>query len=135
MRGAVHHIALTVSDLKRSDAAFHGPVLGWLGYDKVEENEAMALWYHPGVRTAVNLWQAAEGGDHDRRRPGFHHIAFEAPDRSEVDDLYDLLVAQRITVLDAPAEYPEYGPGYYAVYFADPDGMKWEFAHMPVIPD
>jgi len=34
------------------------------------------------------------------------------------------------TVLDAPAEYP-YSPGYFAVYFTDPDGLKFEFAHAP----
>ena len=34
-------------------------------------------------------------------------------------------------VLDAPAEYPEYGEDYYAVFFADPDGMKLELVHYP----
>ena len=29
-------------------------------------------------------------------------------------------------MLDAPAEYPQYGKGYYAVFFADPDGLKLE---------
>jgi hypothetical protein len=29
-----------------------------------------------------------------------------------------------VTVLDPPGEY--YGRNYYAVYFADPDGMKLE---------
>jgi len=35
------------------------------------------------------------------------------------------------TILDAPAEYPIYGPNYYAVFFADPDGMKLELVHFP----
>ena len=30
-------------------------------------------------------------------------------------------------VLDAPAEYPQYGADYYALFFADPDGLKLEF--------
>ena len=33
------------------------------------------------------------------------------------------------TILDAPAEYPQYGAGYYAVFFADPDGLKLEYCH------
>ena len=35
------------------------------------------------------------------------------------------------TVLDAPVEYtgPAYGGGYYAVFFADPDGLKLEVVH------
>ena len=34
------------------------------------------------------------------------------------------------TILDAPEEYL-YSPGYYAVYFTDPDGLKLEFAYAP----
>jgi hypothetical protein len=44
-------------------------------------------------------------------------------------------VVQRIgaKVLDAPADYPQYnnGGGYYAVFFADPDGLKLECAYTP----
>ena len=28
-------------------------------------------------------------------------------------------------------EYPEYVPGYYAVFFTDPDGLKLELVHIP----
>ena len=35
-------------------------------------------------------------------------------------------------VLDAPADYPKYGPGYYAVFFADPDGLKLEYVFKPL---
>ena len=136
MRGTINHVALTVSDLSASEAAFYRPVLGWLGYEKVEDEPGtMTLWYNDGARLAINLWQARAGGGHDRANPGLHHLAFTAPDRSDVDELHDLLIRAGIDVLDAPAEYPDYGPGYYAVYFADPDGMKFELAHMPIIPD
>ena len=37
-------------------------------------------------------------------------------------------------VLDAPAEYPQYAPGFYAVYFEDDDGLKFEGVHMPSFP-
>ncbi len=30
-------------------------------------------------------------------------------------------------ILDAPAEYPKYGPDYYAIFFLDPDGLKLEY--------
>jgi len=36
------------------------------------------------------------------------------------------------TILDAPAEY-DYTPGYYAVFFADPDGLKLEVVHEPAL--
>jgi len=36
---------------------------------------------------------------------------------------------QGATILDPPADYPQYGAGYYAVFFADPDGLKLEVVH------
>jgi hypothetical protein len=41
-----------------------------------------------------------------------------------VDALGAFLADNGMTVLDPPGEY--YGRNYYAVYFADPDGMKLE---------
>jgi catechol 2,3-dioxygenase-like lactoylglutathione lyase family enzyme len=35
-------------------------------------------------------------------------------------------------ILHPPREYAEFCPGYYAVFFADPDGIKLEFAHLPL---
>jgi glyoxylase I family protein len=44
-----------------------------------------------------------------------------------------LLVERGTEVLDPPAEYG-YEPGYYAVFFADPDGLKLELVHVPDDP-
>ena len=57
-------------------------------------------------------------------------MAFSAEDRSDVEKMYALLKEMGTTVLDAPAEYP-YAPGYFAVYFTDPDGIKFEYAYAP----
>ena len=43
-------------------------------------------------------------------------------------------IALTVSVLDAAAEYPQYAPAYYAVYFEDGDGLKFEAVHMPHIP-
>ncbi len=51
-----------------------------------------------------------------------------------MDDLHERLLARGVRVLDAPAEYPQYAPGYYAVYFEDLNGLKFEVVHMPEIP-
>jgi glyoxylase I family protein len=34
-------------------------------------------------------------------------------------------------LFDPPADYPHYRKGYYAVFFADPDGLKLVFVHRP----
>src|SRR5207244_6602113 len=67
----------------------------------------------------------------DRYRVGFHHLALRVKNREDVDRFHRFLLEERITVLDPPAEYPQYGPDYYAVFFADPDGMKLEVVYFP----
>jgi catechol 2,3-dioxygenase-like lactoylglutathione lyase family enzyme len=71
---------------------------------------------------------------HDRYSIGLHHLAFHAPRREDVDAAFEKLRAMGAEVTDEPAEY-EYLPGFYAVYFLDPDGIKLEVAHTPGFPD
>jgi len=73
----------------------------------------------------------AEGKRHPFRigNVGYHHYAFELRARDEVDRIFAFLQAEKITVVDPPADYPSYGEGYYAVYFLDPDGLKLEAMH------
>ena len=60
-------------------------------------------------------------------------LSSRAESREDVDALYGKLKAFGATILDAPAEYPQYnkGDGYYAVFFADPDGLKLEYVWTP----
>ena len=59
------------------------------------------------------------------------HLAFRAKSRADVDAMHALLQRIGAVILDAPAVYPRYGAGYYALFFADPDGLKLEFVHWP----
>jgi catechol 2,3-dioxygenase-like lactoylglutathione lyase family enzyme len=63
-----------------------------------------------------------------RRRPGsLHHLAFRARSREEVDDLFREVEAIGAVIVGPPQEYPEYRPaGYYAFFFKDPEGIKYE---------
>src|SRR5438270_1330631 len=67
---------------------------------------------------------------HDRNSPGLNHLAFNAQNREDVDRLHEVLKETGARILDRPAEYT-YFPGYYAVYFTDPDGLKLEFVFWP----
>lgn len=68
-----------------------------------------------------------------RKAIGVNHIAFRAKSRGDIDVLYrDYLLPRNVTVLyGGPAEHPEYEPGYYAVYFEDPDRIKVEVMYLP----
>lgn len=130
--GNMNHLGITVSDLAGSTERFYAPLLGFLGYRLVESLPEMSLWLAEGGY-AINLWQAREGlagRTIERYAPGFHHFAFNADNRQQVDDCYALLQREGIEILDPPAEY-DYAPGYYALFFADPDGLKYELVHIP----
>ncbi len=137
--GSMNHLRLTVSDIPRAEA-FYDPLLRFMGYELVEKDEVRLAWRMPspaGNRQWLILSVAAEGSrhtGHDRYSPGLHHFAWNAENRQEVDRFHELLVERGVEVLDPPAEYG-YEPGYYAVFFADPDGLKLELVHVPDSPD
>jgi glyoxylase I family protein len=134
MRGTPHHIDLTVHNLERS-APFYASILGFMGYRNERANE-WVLASGP-VTLSVDL-VAAHGPDaarrNDRYSPGLHHLAWRATSRADVDDMYHHLLGIGAAILDPPADYPQYnrGRGYYAVFFADPDGLKLEYVHTPI---
>ena len=74
--------------------------------------------------------QAQSEGGSDRYRIGLHHVAFNASSRELVDERHEWLVEVGATIESPPQEY-SYGPGYYAVFFYDLDGIKLEIVHVP----
>jgi glyoxylase I family protein len=137
MSGVVHHIVLTVRDPKASFALYDA-FLTALGYRGAPDNEHGHGWYltSPAGAHSVHIGPASEEGAqrrHDRSSPGLHHLAFAMESRTAVDEMHALLTKAGADILDAPAEYPKYnrGRGYYAVFFADPDGLKLECVFTP----
>jgi len=132
MRGLIHHIDLTVRDIAVS-APFYDAVLGFMGYRREREQVDGIDWDRdlPGSFCSIGIKPARADVAHDRYTPGLHHVAWAADSRDDVDRLHAELLRIGARILDAPADYPQYGKGYYAVFFADPDGLKFEYVHMP----
>jgi glyoxylase I family protein len=131
-RGSINHIDLTVSDLAAS-STFYAKVLGKLGYKRSTQYEGgVPCWELSGASStlSIGLHLASSDIGHDRGSAGLHHLAFHLSSRAEVDDFHEFLKQEGVLILDAPAEYG-YTPGYYAVFFADPDGIKLELVHEP----
>jgi glyoxylase I family protein len=128
----VHHVDLVVSSIERS-LPFYTGLLGPLGYHRVSEVEGErgeTIWYIGGPGTAIGLREAQSEARHDRYAVGIHHLAFEADSRAQVDELADWVRGQGVEIESSPQEYA-YMPGYYAVFFYDPDGLKLEVVHVP----
>ena len=129
----VHHVDLVVSSIERS-LPFYTALLGPLGFytvSEVEGERGETIWYIGGPGTAVGLREAQSGPEsYDRYSIGLHHLAFEASSRGDVDERAEWLRAQGVELESEPQEYT-YLPGYYAVFFFDPDGLKLEIVHVP----
>jgi glyoxylase I family protein len=129
----VHHVDLVVSSIERS-LPFYTELLGPLGFHRVSEVEGErgeTIWYLGGPGSAVGLREAqSESDEYDRYRVGLHHVAFEANSRAQVDERAEWVRAHGREIESEPQEYA-YLPGYYAVFFYDPDGLKLEIVHVP----
>ena len=128
----VHHVDLVVSSIERSLPVYRD-LLAPLGYHRISEVEGErgeTIWYLSGPDVAIGLRAAQADGGHDRYRIGLHHLAFEAWSRAGVDERAAWVREQGAEIESGPEEYA-YSPGYYAVFFYDPDGIKLEIVHVP----
>jgi catechol 2,3-dioxygenase-like lactoylglutathione lyase family enzyme len=141
MRGGAHHIDLTVRDLEVSHR-FYRAFLCYLGFVIAKVSEEIVEFELPRTSAArlgdyelsIGLVPARANAEaHDRSNPGLHHLALRAQSRADVDDFHVHLQNIGAPILDAPAEYPQYSPGYYAVFFSDPDGIKLEYVFKPLV--
>ena len=144
--GPLSHLDLSVGDPDRA-IPFYAALLEALGFHRfvnqapgwTGDRPSRAAWfirYADGSFFGIDLRPSEpEKRDqrYDRYAPGPHHLAFHAESRELVDEIHERVAAAGGTVLDAPAEYtgPAYGGGYYAVFVADPDGLKLEVVHHP----
>jgi glyoxylase I family protein len=132
--GGVHHVDLVVSSIERSLPFYRellGP-LGWHGIGEVEGERGETIWYLSGRETSIGLREAQTPGTFDRYALGLHHLAFEVASRAVVDERADWLRSTGAEVESEPQEYT-YMPGYYAVFFYDPDGIKLEILNVPAL--
>ncbi len=135
MQPIIDHIQITVRDLNNA-VPFYDRFLPLLGFDiknkvsaVIEEHDFQVVEYtHSSLAFAITSPRKAFVNDSiHRRKPGaLHHLAFKADSRSEVDRLHEGLRAIGATIVAEPKLYPEYGPNYYALFFKDPEGIKYE---------
>ena len=131
----IDHLDLVVTSLEQSLDFYRG-LLEPLGYVRVSEiegerGERVVYLGRIGGMGSVSL-RAAQSDAHpvpyDRYGIGLHHLAFAASSRSAVDERAAWLRERGAQIESGPEEY-DYTPGYYAVFFYDPDRIKLEIVH------
>lgn len=136
MEPVIDHIQITVKNMAIA-VPFYDKLMPLLGFNMakrssavIEAHEFSVVEYsHPRLAFAITSPRGAFTGDHvHRRRPGsLHHLAFRARSRQEVERLHREIEAIGAIIVAAPREYPEYTPaGYYALFFKDLEGIKYE---------
>lgn len=144
--GSLSHIDISVGYPEKS-IPFYTALLEALGYRRwqVESPD----WSGPDPRRAtwslgtdsiqfgIEVRPAREDSRdrrYDRYEPGPHHIAFHADSPETVRRVHEAMLKASADVLDPPHDYsdhPAYSKGYYAAFYADPDGVKLEVVHIP----
>ena len=133
----VHHVDLVVSSIERS-LPFYRELLAPLGYHRIGEVEGErgeTIWYLGGPGSSIGLRQAQAEAD--------GVSAGSTATRSDCTIWLSRLCRARSSTSvttgssrrarrsrSPPSEY-SYIPGYYAVFFYDPDGIKLEIVHVP----
>jgi glyoxylase I family protein len=128
----IHHVDLVVSSIERS-LPFYRDLLGPLGWNRVREVEGErgeTIFYFGGPGTGIGIREAQSEGAFDRYRVGLHHLCLEAYSRAVVDERAEWARSVGAEIESEPQEYG-YSPGYYSVFFYDPDGIKLEIVHIP----
>ena len=119
----VSHIALTVTDLDRSQAWYED----LFGIQKLMEGEEEGIRYcvniHPGSNLILGLRQhaAGSGDEFTPERTGMDHVAFGCGDRTELEKWQSIFEEKGITytpIIDTP-----YG---HVLNFKDPDNIALE---------
>lgn len=115
----IDHFGVNCADFAASQR-FYDAVLGALGYGRVMD-VGPAIGYGPPGKP--DFWISDALGDVPQREM---HVAFVAADADAVRAFGAAAVALGAEVLHEPRSWPEYHPGYFAVFVRDPDGNNVE---------
>jgi catechol 2,3-dioxygenase-like lactoylglutathione lyase family enzyme len=133
----LHHIDLTVSDVRRS-LEFYLAVLGPIGlresdrfptYRGTEE----VVYLRLGDEEQYLGLRPADGGEHHYYDVGLEHVAFYVDTREQVDAAYRRCLDLGVRIHFPPEEDRDI-EGYYELFVWDPDGIRVEIAYGPPGP-
>jgi glyoxylase I family protein len=122
----VHHVALTVTDVDRSEP-WYERVLGFetIGRDDDPTTGRRKVYLRgPGFGITLTLVQHPDSGRtlFDERRPGLDHLSFSVPNNTCLHEWTDRLTAHGVTF--SPISEEQSAPGTEVIALRDPDGIQ-----------
>lgn len=121
MRRLYDHIDLRVSNLETA-APFYETLLPALGFSRRVQVEGW-LQYEAADRGITAFFGVTESAKH---KPNENRVAFWSPTVEDVDELAKVADLAGAINIEGPMAY---APGYYAVFFEDPSGNRFEICH------
>lgn len=131
MPAGIDHIIITVNNYERA-CRFYDWLMPQLNYSEgVHDFDGTRGWTAKSASFWIKNADARFAADtFNKNRVGLCEIAFKGKSRAQIDALAKDIEVNGGKILDPPKEY-DYVPGYYAVFFSDPDGIKLEVVHIP----
>ena len=133
MTSRLYHLQINVSSGERA-GRFYRDLFRYLEWRVIHDEGGVAAFSDGRVNIWLMPTEVPFGGrGFHRKGTGLNHLAFQVERREDVDRFRDEFLAPRglATLYGTPREFPEYAPGYYAVFFEDADRLKLEVVHVP----
>lgn len=118
------HIDLRVRNRENAQR-FYAQILPAIGFRVDKSGDKWGLFEAEGS-VAVDFFGFTEEPGH---KPNGNRIAFWAPNREAVEEVGKVVRHAGAKNIEGPELCVEYSPGYYAVFFEDPDGNKLEVCY------
>jgi catechol 2,3-dioxygenase-like lactoylglutathione lyase family enzyme len=115
------HIDLRVSDLEEA-SGFYDALLPALGFTETYHGDSWKVWATTDPLPSSAYFAITEEAGHV---PNANRIAFWLESAEEVDRVGEVARTAGAVKMSGPKPM-RYGPGYYAAYFADPCGNRFE---------
>ena len=125
----IDHIFITVSDLSRSEIFYDHVMIEILGFrkNKFEITGDPHIQYF-NRQFGFVLRPACVVIKHEPYSPGLHHFCLRVDSIAEVQTVARQLLSFGINATQEKL-YPEYAPDYWATFFEDPDGIRFEITN------
>jgi len=120
------HIDLRVRDLAAAEA-FYDEFLPALGFTERYHGERWKVWATTDELPRTAYFGITESADQVANE---NRVAFAVGGNEDVERMAEVARAAGALDLSGPKEMP-YGPGYYAIFFADPSGNRLEVYYRP----
>lgn len=122
------HLDMRVRNLAQA-RTFYDPFCAALGLTTIHVDE---LWISYGAPDATLPFLAIDADPHFVA--GSSRIALRGSTRDDVDRISEVARTSGARQYEPPQVCQEYSAGYYASFFEDPDGNRYEICHRPLTP-